>query len=105
MTPQFGEVWLAPNATILPGGMLCLIVSHNAYNRATNHYIVVEVVTDSDLTGGAMICDLGPAGMALTGIPIAVGASWFAGSDSPVTVVDVDVARVAANQVKSIIGP
>lgn len=103
--PRFGEVWLAPNATVLPGGMLCLIVSHDAYNRATGHYVVVEVVTDPELTGGAMICDLGPAGMALTGVPITVGPSWFAGSDTPVADVDLDVARVAANQVKSIIGP
>jgi hypothetical protein len=52
-----------------------------------------------------MICDLGLAGMALTGVPITVGPSWFAGSDTPVAEVDLDVARVAANQVKSIIGP
>jgi hypothetical protein len=103
--PRFGEVWLAPNATVLPGGMLCLIVSHDAYNRATGHYVVAEVVTDPELTGGAMICDLGPAGMALTGVPITVGPSWFAGSDTPVVEIDLDVARVAANQVKSIIGP
>jgi hypothetical protein len=105
VTPRFGEVWLAPNATVLPGGMLCLIVSHDAYNSATGRYVVVEVVTDPELTGGAMICDLGPAGMALTGVPITVGPSWFAGPDTPVVEVDLDVARVAANQVKSIIGP
>lgn len=103
--PRFGEIWLAPNATVLPGGMLCLIVSHDAYNRATGRYVVVEVVTDPELTGGAMICDLGPAGVALTGVPITVGSSWFAGSDTPVAVIELNVARVAANQVKSILGP
>jgi hypothetical protein len=63
------------------------------------------VVTDPELTGGAMICDLGATGLALTGVPTTVGPSWFAGSDALLAVIKTDVARVAANQVKTIIGP
>ncbi|NUS43732.1 MAG: hypothetical protein HOQ24_08610 [Mycobacteriaceae bacterium] len=85
--------------------MLCLIISHDDYNTATGRYMVVEVVAGAAVPSGAMICDLGTVGIALTGVPIVVGQSWFAEASSPLATIDRSTARTAANQVKSIIGP
>ncbi|MBF6226638.1 hypothetical protein IU470_16205 [Nocardia abscessus] len=102
--PRFGEVWHAPSGSVLPGGMLCLIVSSDDYNRIRRQYIIVEVVSDP-LSGDAIICELGPVGVALTGAPFTVGPQWFAGADEPVAVVDEEIARRAANQIRAILGP
>lgn len=101
--PRFGEVWHAPSGSVLPGGMLCLIVSSDDYNRIRRQYIIVEVVSDP-LSGDAIICDLGPVGVALTGAPFTVGPTWFEGSDEPTAVVDPEAARLATDQIRAILG-
>ncbi|MET8651062.1 MULTISPECIES: hypothetical protein [Nocardia] len=104
-SPRFGEVWHAPSGSVLPGGMLCLIVSSDDYNRIRRQYIIVEVVTDP-LSGDAIICPLGPGiGVALTGTPFAVGPNWFDGTDEPIAILDEPDARRAADQVRAILGP
>lgn len=102
--PRFGEVWNAPSGSVLPGGMLCLIVSSDDYNRIRGQYIIVEVVSER-LSGDAILCDLGPVGVALTGAPFTVGPSWFAGADEPIAVLDESVAKRAADQIRAILGP
>ncbi|MBP2194539.1 hypothetical protein [Nocardia goodfellowii] len=89
---------------MLPGGMLCLIVSSDDYNRIRRQYIIVEVVSDP-ISGDAIICDLGTIGVALTGAPFTVGPSWFDGADEPVAILGLDVARRAADQIRAILGP
>ncbi|WP_067463230.1 hypothetical protein [Nocardia amamiensis] len=103
-TPRFGEVWHAPSGSVLPGGMLCLIVSSDDYNRIRRQYIIVEVVSDP-LSGDAIICELGAVGVALTGAPFTVGPQWFAGADEPMAVLDDAIARRAADQIRAILGP
>ncbi|WP_043736153.1 hypothetical protein [Nocardia asiatica] len=102
--PRFGEVWHAPSGSVLPGGMLCLIVSSDDYNRIRRQYIIVEVVSDP-LSGDAIICELGPVGAALTGAPFTVGPAWFAGVEESVAVLDAATARRAADQIRAILGP
>ncbi|MFI6959890.1 hypothetical protein ACIBJI_41310 [Nocardia sp. NPDC050408] len=102
--PRFGEVWNAPSGSVLPGGMLCLIVSSDDYNRIRRQFIIVEVVSDP-LSGDAIICDLGPVGVALTGAPFTVGPGWFTGAEEPIAVVDEQMARRAADQIRAILGP
>ncbi|MEV0294459.1 hypothetical protein [Nocardia sp. NPDC050710] len=102
--PRFGEVWNAPSGSILPGGMLCLIVSSDDYNRIRRQFVIVEVVTDP-LSGDAIICDLGPVGVALTGAPFTVGPGWFTGAEEPIAIVDEATARRAADQIRAILGP
>ncbi|MFD0000581.1 hypothetical protein [Nocardia sp. NPDC127526] len=102
--PRFGEVWHAPSGSVLPGGMLCLIISSDDYHRIRRQYIIVEVVSDP-MSGDAIICDLGPVGVALTGAPFTVGPGFFAGSDEPIAVLDNDTARRAVDQVRAILGP
>ena len=57
--PRFGEVWNAPSGSVLPGGMLCLIVSSDDFNRIRRQYVIVEVISDA-LSGDAIICDRPP---------------------------------------------
>ena len=102
--PRFGEVWNAPSGSVLPGGMLCLIVSSDDFNRIRRQYVIVEVVADQ-LAGDAIICDLGAVGVALTGAPFTVGSSWFAEAESPIAVLDEPIARRAADQIRAILGP
>ncbi|WP_433635645.1 hypothetical protein [Nocardia sp. CA-120079] len=102
--PRFGEVWNAPSGSVLPGGMLCLIVSSDDYNRIRRQFIIVEVVADP-LSGDAIICDLGPVGVALTGAPFTVGPGWFTGAEEPIAIVDEVAARRAADQIRAILGP
>jgi hypothetical protein len=64
----------------------------------------VEVVAEP-LTGDAIICDLGPVGVALTGAPFTVGPTWFTGADEPIAIVDEQTARHAADQIRAILGP
>jgi hypothetical protein len=102
--PRFGEVWNAPSGSVLPGGMLCLVVSSDGYNRIRGQYIIVEVVSER-LSGDAILCDLGPVGVALTGAPFTVGPGWFAGADELIAVLDERVAKRAADQIRAILGP
>ncbi|MFB7837862.1 hypothetical protein ACWIGW_44740 [Nocardia brasiliensis] len=104
--PHFGEVWHAPEGSVLPGGMLCLIVSNDDYHRTTRRYVIVEVMRES-LTGDTIICDLGESlGVALTGAPFTVGTNWFAGSDEPIAVLPPQLARRAVDQIKdNVLGP
>ncbi|WP_329414765.1 hypothetical protein OG563_18445 [Nocardia vinacea] len=102
--PRFGEVWNAPSDSVLPGGMLCLIVSSDDYNRIRRQFIIVEVVSDP-LSGDAIICDLGALGVALTGAPFTVGPTWFSGTGEPIAAVDEATARRAADQIRAILGP
>jgi hypothetical protein len=104
VSPRFGEVWNAPSGSVLPGGMLCLIVSSDDYHRIRRQYIIVEVVSEP-LSGDAIICDLGPVGVALTGAPFTVGPGWFTGADEPIATLDEDTARRAADQIRAILGP
>jgi hypothetical protein len=103
-TPRFGEVWNAPSGSVLPGGMLCLIVSSDDFNRIRRQYIIVEVVAEP-LTGDAILCDLGPVGVALTGAPFTVGPGWWTGAEEPIAVLNEEVARRAADQIRAILGP
>ncbi len=102
--PRFGEVWNAPSGSVLPGGMLCLIVSSDDYNRIRRQFIIVEVLAEP-LTGDAIICNLGAVGVALTGAPFTVGPGWFAETDEPIAVLDDATARRATDQIKAILGP
>lgn len=102
--PRFGEVWNAPSGSVLPGGMLCLIVSSDDYNRIRRQYIIVEVVAEP-LSGNAIICDLGPVGVALTGAPFTVGPGWFADAEEPIVVLEEHIASRAADQIRAILGP
>lgn len=103
--PRFGEVWLAPEGTILPGGMLCLVVSADDINQLRNEVIIVEVVKADIAAAGALAADLGALGVALTASPFTVGLDWFRGADKPVDVLPRDKATAIANQVRAVLGP
>lgn len=104
--PRFGEVWLAPEGSLLPGGMVCLIVSNDDYHRITRRFVIVEVVRDS-LTGDTIICNLGESlGVALTGVVLTVGPDWFAGAEEPIAVLPPEIALKAVDQIKdNVLGP
>ncbi len=90
---------------MLPGGMLWLIVSNDDYNRIRRRFVIVEVVSEP-LSGDAIICDLGPVGVAITGTVHTVGPGWFAGSEEPIAVIDEETARQAADQIRhNVLGP
>ena len=82
--PAFGEVWLSPDGTVLPGGMLCLVLSSDLYNTQREQRIVVEVISQQLTAAGGVLIDLGPIGAAVVDTPIAVSLGWFAGSTEPV---------------------
>lgn len=102
--PRFGEIWLAPEGTVMPGGMLCLIVSANDVNTRRDRVIVVEVVDHTLATADALTTDLGPIGVALTGSPFTVSYRWFNGSDEPVHTLQPDRAAVVADQIRALLG-
>lgn len=104
-TPGFGEVWLAHEATLLPGGLLYLIVSGEHYNTGTDDRIVVEVIGERLAAAGGALLSLGPLGSALVGLPMTVSATWFAGAAEPVAVLDGATAREAADAVRRLLGP
>lgn len=103
--PAFGEVWLAPDGTVLPGGMLCLVLSADLYNTQRDQRIVVEVISQRLATEGGVLVDVGPIGAAVVDTPIAVSLAWFAGSGEPVTTLAPEVARLAADALRSLLGP
>lgn len=103
--PRFGEVWLAPDGTLLPGGMLCLIVSGDRYNARSENRIIVEVVGEKLAAAGALLVDLGPIGSAMIGSPLTVSVGWFAGADAPVAQLSAEVAAEVANGLRSLLGP
>ncbi|MFR9751765.1 hypothetical protein ACL02S_12105 [Nocardia sp. 004] len=79
-------------------------MSSDDYNRIRRQYIIVEVVSDP-MSGDAIICDLGPVGVALTGAPFTVGPGWFTDADGPIAIVDENTARRAADHIRAILGP
>ncbi len=103
--PAFGEVWLSPDGTVLPGGMLCLVVSGDLYNAQRAQRIVVEVISQRLPSAGGVLVDLGPIGSAVVDTPIAVSLNWFAGSTEPVAIVDPGQARRAADALRALLGP
>lgn len=104
-TPAFGEVWLAPDGTLLPGGMLCLIVSSEPYNTEHDQRIVVEVVGDTLASAGALLVDLEPVGSAVIDTPLTVSSGWFAGSTEPIAILHPDKAREVADALRDLLGP
>ncbi len=103
--PRFGELWLAPEGTLLPGGMLCLIVSADHINAERDERIVVEVVGRTLASAGALLVNLGPVGSAVIGAPMTVSASWFAGTEDPVAVLDSQLSTTVGRQLRMLIGP
>ncbi|MGH3648738.1 MAG: hypothetical protein ACRDTM_16380, partial [Micromonosporaceae bacterium] len=69
-TPAFGEVWLAPDGTLLPGGMLCLVISGESYNTEHDQLIVVEVIGEGLAAAGGLLVDLGAVGSAVVDTPL-----------------------------------
>ena len=81
--PQCGEIWLLDEATIMPGGMLALVVSGPLYNATRPRRLVVEIVTANLPAAGALLAALPPrlaqVGVALIGEPMTVPLAWFPG--------------------------
>ena len=81
VTPQCGEVWLLDEASVLPGGMVALVVSGPAYNAARPRRIVVEVIAESLPSAGALLAPMPPRlahlGVAIIGEPMTVPLGWF----------------------------
>lgn len=86
--PQCGEVWLLDDATVLPGGMLALVVSGPLYNAARPRRMVVEVVTEALPAAGALLARmpdrLAQLGVAVIGEPMTVPVGWFPARDEPI---------------------
>lgn len=83
--PQCGEVWLLDDASVLPGGMLALVVSGPLYNAARPRRMVVEVVTEALPAAGALLARmperLAQLGVAVIGEPMTVPLAWFQHTD------------------------
>ena len=79
--PQCGEVWLLDEASVLPGGMLALVVSGPLYNATRARRLVVEVVTEVLPAAGALLAPLpqrlAQLGVAVIGEPMTVPLAWF----------------------------
>ncbi|MGH3789072.1 MAG: hypothetical protein ACRDRG_21530 [Pseudonocardiaceae bacterium] len=103
--PRFGELWLAPEGSLLPGGMLCLVVSADHVNAERDERIVVEVVGEALAATGALLVSLGPLGSAVIGTPFTVSGSWFAGTQEPIAVLDPQLAATIGHQLRKLIGP
>lgn len=107
--PQCGEVWLLDEATVLPGGMLALVVSGPAYNAARPRRLVVEVVTEALPAAGALLAAL-PArlthlGVAVIGEPMTVPLGWFPRADGePIATLTSDEIDPITDALRALIG-
>jgi mRNA-degrading endonuclease toxin of MazEF toxin-antitoxin module len=93
--PQCGEIWLLDDASVLPGGMLALVVSGPLYNAARPRRLVVEVVTEALPAAGALLAPL-PArlaqlGVAIIGEPMTVPLAWFPGGEPIATLTAAEI--------------
>jgi hypothetical protein len=107
--PQCGEVWLLDEATVLPGGMLALVVSGPLYNAARPRRIVAEVVTEALPSAGALLAAL-PArlahlGVAVIGEPMTVPVAWFQHTrNEPIVALTADEIDPITDALRSLIG-
>jgi mRNA-degrading endonuclease toxin of MazEF toxin-antitoxin module len=107
--PQCGEVWLLDEATVLPGGMLALVVSGPLYNAARPRRLIVEVVTETLPSAGALLAPL-PArlaqlGVAIIGEPMTVPLSWFPHPDGePIATLTADEIDPITDALRTLIG-
>lgn len=100
---RFGEVWNAPSGPVLPGGMLCLIVSADDYHRIRGQYIIVgssanryPVMPSSAISARSGSPSPGPR-----------SRSDLAGSRRRRTIatLDPDTALRTADQIRAVLGP
>ena len=107
--PQCGEVWLLDEATVLPGGMVALVVSGTLYNAARPRRIVVEVVAEQLPAAGALLAPL-PArlshlGVAVIGEPMTVPLGWFQHQQGePIAVLAADEIDPITDALRALIG-
>lgn len=99
MSAERGEVYLAQQ-TVLPGGIMYLVVSGHEYNLVQPHRrIVVEVVGDKLAAAGDLLFDLAPIGTAVLAAPTTIPASWLEGDpiatlpESTMTTIAAKIAR------------
>lgn len=105
---QCGEVWLLDEATILPGGMLALVVSGPAYNAARPRRLVVEVVTEALPAAGALLAPLPPRlahlGVAVIGEPMTVPVGWFPSDGEPIATLSAEEIDPVTDALRALIG-
>jgi len=107
--PQCGEVWLLDEATVLPGGMLALVVSGPLYNAARPRRLVVEVVTEALPSAGALLAPLpqrlAQLGVAVIGEPMTVPLTWFGHTDGePIATLIADEIDPITDALRALIG-
>jgi len=107
--PQCGEVWLLDEASVLPGGMLALVVSGPLYNAARPRRLVVEVVTEALPAAGALLAPmparLAQLGVAVIGEPMTVPLAWFRHTDGePIASLTADEIDPITDTLRSLIG-
>ena len=106
--PQCGEVWLLDEASVLPGGMLALVVSGPLYNAARPRRMVVEVVTEALPAAGALLAPLpdrlAQLGVAVIGEPMTVPVGWFPGDGEPIATLTADEIDAITDALRSLIG-
>ncbi len=107
--PQCGEVWLLDEASVLPGGMLALIVSGPAYNAARPRRMVVEVITEALPAAGALLAPLphrlAHLGVAIIGEPMTVPLTWFPhGDGEPIATLTADEIDPITDALRALIG-
>lgn len=106
--PQCGEVWLLDEASVLPGGMLALVVSGPAFNAARPRRLVVEVVTASLPSAGALLAALPPRlgqlGVAVIGEPMTVPLAWFPAGGEPIAVLTAAEIDPITDALRALIG-
>ncbi|MEV6602500.1 hypothetical protein AB0M36_37495 [Actinoplanes sp. NPDC051346] len=109
ITPQCGEVWLLDEASVLPGGMISLVVSGPAYNAARPRRMVVEVVAENLPSAGALLAAM-PArlahlGVAVIGEPMTVPLVWFQhATNEPLAVLAADEIDPITDALRALIG-
>ena len=107
--PQCGEVWLLDEASVLPGGMLALVVSGPAYNAVRPRRLVVEVVTEALPTAGALLAPLphrlAHLGVAILGEPMTVPLAWFPrGDGEPIAILTAAEIDSITDALRALIG-
>jgi hypothetical protein len=107
--PQCGEVWLLDEATVLPGGMLALVVSGPLYNATRPRRLVVEVVTETLPSAGALLAPLpqrlAQLGIAIIGEPMTVPLAWFGHTASePIAALTADEIDPITDALRALIG-
>ena len=108
VAPQCGEVWLLDEATVLPGGMLALVVSGPLYNAARPRRLVVEVVTEALPAAGALLAPLPQRltqlGVAIIGEPMTVPLNWFPRGGEPIATLTADEIDPITDALRALIG-